>query len=128
MPLERPVAAVARPVLLAGAVRIEWRCHTFSTLFCVRVLPISDRNRGCMQPAGARAGEPADSQTSGRQTVSRKDERGRDGAEGHAFALVWEKLHPSLDLPFSPSLSFSSAGFNVRNCAIRPSIRRVRFH
>ena len=64
MPLERPVAAVARPVLLAGAVRIEWRCHTFSTLFCVRVLPISDRNRGCMQPAGgrARAGEPADSQ------------------------------------------------------------------
>ena len=85
MPLERPVAAVARPVLLAGAVRIEWRCHTFSTLFCVRVLSISDRNRGCMQPtdaAGRRGNQQTVSQTA-RQTDRRAERAVRTGGEKH---------------------------------------------
>ena len=124
MPLERPVAAVARPVLLAGAVRIEWRCHTFSTLFCVRVLSISDRNRGCMQPAGGGTSRQPDLG----ETDSQSERRAREGRSGGPrIRPRLGEIAPSLDLPPPPPLYLSLQQHSMSEIArfTRPSVAFV---
>ena len=127
MPLERPVAAVARPVLLAGAVRIEWRCHTFSTLFCVRVLSISDRNRGCMQPAGGRGrGNQQTARPRGdRQSVGKTSEGGTERRATHSpsFGRNCTPRSICLSLPLSLSLQQHSMSEIAR--FTRPSVAFV---